>query len=70
MNRGKKKKKGSQGNREMKDVEENEELHEKPECLSNKGREDVNRWMKRKLTRWAMESVGKKITLRTDETEK
>ena len=54
----------------MKDVEENEELHEKPECLSNKGREDVNRWMKRKLTRWAMESVGKKITLRTDETEK
>lgn len=39
----KEKKKGSQGNREMKDVEENEELHEKPECLSNKGREDVNR---------------------------
>ena len=42
-----KKKKGSQGNREMKDVEGNEELQEKPECLSNKGREIEKRWMKR-----------------------
>lgn len=65
-----KKKKGSQGNKEMKDVGGNEELQEKPECLSNKGRVIEKRWMKRKLTGWAVKSVGKKRTLRTDETEK
>lgn len=41
-----------------------------PECLSNKGRKMKKDEWKRKLTRWAMESVGKKRTLRTDETEK
>ena len=44
-----KKKKGRQGNKEMKDVGGNEELQEKPDCLSNKGRVIEKRWMKRNL---------------------
>ena len=61
----------SQGNREVKDVE-NEELQEKLECLRIQQQRTGGRkrWMKGKLTVWAVENVGKKRPLRKDETEK